>query len=164
MTIDWENTPEQRDAAAAFFAANISQDAAYISHGEVQGGLSLDGKTWAADIATRFLNDLREPDPTLNVAVMRNEAGEIVAAALVRWEQTPRVTFGVIEDLAVPSTRRSGGLGAQMMEWIEAEAIKRKCRWLFLESGKNNVRAHHFFERHGFEEFSHVFIKAVQGV
>ena len=51
----------------------------------------------------------------------------------------------------------------RMLLWIEDEAAKRQCRWLFLESGKNNLRAHSFFERHGFREMSHVFIKPVGG-
>lgn len=155
-----ESTPEFTEAAR-FFAANISPDPSYISHGEIQGGLSPDGRSWAPDLEARFIEDLADKDDTQAVAVLRDEGGAILAAALVDWIETPRVRFGVLEDLAVPPALRSSGLGGRMVEFVEAEARKRGCRWLFLESGKHNHRAHAFFARHGFEEISHVFAKRI---
>ncbi|HOY76586.1 MAG TPA: GNAT family N-acetyltransferase [Hyphomonadaceae bacterium] len=163
MKIAWETNAGVREAAAKFFVANIKADPAYISHGEVQCGLSVDGVTWADDLETRFVADLADIDADQHLAVMRDDQGAMIAVALVQWVDTPRVKFGVIEDLAVPAQKRSSGLGQKMMLWIEDEAAKRQCRWLFLESGKNNLRAHSFFERHGFREMSHVFIKPVGG-
>lgn len=161
MTISWETGPAVREEAARFLSAHIKSDAAYISHGEVQGGLSLDAKTWAKDLEARFVEDLSEDEPDVGIAVMRDAKGRMISAAIVEWVKTRRVTFGVIEDLAVPVKQRSAGLGGEMMAFIEVEAARRKCRWLFLESGRRNLRAHAFFTRHGFEEFSHVFIKPV---
>lgn len=157
--IRWETAPIQRAEAARFFAAVISSDSSYISHGEVQTGLSLDAKAWAPDLESRFVEDLSDPSEGQQLAVMRDGDGRIVAAAVVQWEESARVSFGVLEDLAVPFALRSQGLGMQMVDWINAEARRRQCRWLFLESGKRNTRAHVFFERCGFTEFSHVFIK-----
>ena len=163
MSIAWESDADVREAAAKFFVANINADAAYISHGEVQCGLSIDGVTWADDLESRFVEDLASMGADQQLAVMRDDQGAMIAVALVQWVDTPRVKFGVIEDLAVPAQMRSAGLGQKMMLWIEGEAAKRQSRWLFLESGKNNLRAHKFFERHGFREMSHVFIKPVGG-
>ncbi|HVY90040.1 MAG TPA: GNAT family N-acetyltransferase [Hyphomonadaceae bacterium] len=160
-TIGWERGAELREEAARFFAANIKGAAAYISHGEVQGGLSLDGKTWAKDLEARFVEDMLDDDPDEGILVVRDAEERMIAASIVHWVATKRLSFAVIEDIAVPARRRSSGLGARMMAFIEAEAARRGCRWLFLESGRRNTRAHAFFERHGFEEFSHVFLKPV---
>lgn len=159
MQVQWEASAEQRAEAARFFAETIKLDDAYVSHGEIQSGLSLDGKTWAPDLAVRFAEDLADMDEDLQLAVMRDDAGAIVAAALVEWTFTSRVRFGTLADLAVSATHRSHGLGAQMVAWIIEQAQQRKCRWMFLESGKHNHRAHEFFGRHGFVEMSHVFVK-----
>jgi ribosomal protein S18 acetylase RimI-like enzyme len=59
---------------------------------------------------------------------------------------------------------RSSGLGAVLMTAIEAEARARRMKWIFLESGMNNRRAHHFFERNGFSQISCVFVKPLADV
>jgi ribosomal protein S18 acetylase RimI-like enzyme len=93
------------------------------------------------------------------VLVLNGPDGAVVAASIVAWTVTPRVSFATIEDMAVDPAARSSGLGARMMTAIEAEARRRGMRWLFLESGKDNHRAHGFFERHGFHTVSHVFTR-----
>jgi N-acetylglutamate synthase-like GNAT family acetyltransferase len=157
--IYWTSALDERLEAARFFAAHIRRDASYISHGEIQTGLSVDGKSWASDLERRFIEDLSTMEDGQKLAVMRDASGAMIAAALVQWEETPRVKFGVLEDLAVPPALRSAGLGARMVAWIDAEARLRQCRWMFLESGKHNTRAHAFFEQCGFAEMSHVFVK-----
>ena len=160
-TIAWTASPAERADAARFFARTVGLDTAYISHGEMQMGLSLDGKTWAPDLEVRFLEDVAKKDDNRNIAVARNNRGIIVAAAIVYWEQTDRASFGVLEDLAVEPPLRSAGLGARMSDFIDAEAKKRGCRWLFLESGKDNTGAHAFFARQGYDEISRVLAKSL---
>ncbi len=46
-----------------------------------------------------------------------------------------------------------------MVAEVERAAQRRDMDWIFLESGKGNVRAHRFFERHNFHEVSHVFAR-----
>src|SRR3546814_14605963 len=41
----WDRSPATAEAVARFFARTIGGDARYISHGEIQGGLSDDGVT-----------------------------------------------------------------------------------------------------------------------
>lgn len=160
MQIGWERDPASLEAAAAFFARVVALDPAYVSHGEVQQALSLDGKTWAPDLEARYREDLLAIDPSRQLLVARDETGAIVGACVMCWEfEEPEAPFGTIEDLAIDPKLRSHGLGAEMMAVIEAEARKRGAKWLFLESGKNNNRAHAFFERGGFAEISHVFTK-----
>jgi GNAT superfamily N-acetyltransferase len=158
--IAWEEGKAAWREAAAFFARIISLDPAYISHGEIQTALSRDGKTWIADLEARFLAEAAGDQIGRSLAVARDANGVIVGAAAVSWNfETEDALFATLQDLAVEPLLRSKGLGTQMVEFVEREVRARKARWLFLESGKNNHRAHAFFERTGFEEVSHVFAK-----
>jgi GNAT superfamily N-acetyltransferase len=67
--------------------------------------------------------------------------------------------YAVLEDLAVEPQARTQGLGTKILTEIEAEAKRRGCLWLFLESGRKNNAAHVFFERAGFNLISQVFMK-----
>ncbi|MFS0735507.1 GNAT family N-acetyltransferase [Sphingomonas sp. 1P06PA] len=148
-------------AIAAFFAANIRRDTAYISHGEVQTGLSLDGRSWAADLDVRMREDFAELGPDRSVAIAR--LGDVlVGAVILLWEITPRVSFMVVEDLVVDPAQRSAGVGAALVDFAEAEGVRRGMQWAFLESGLHNDGAHRFFERHGFRPVSKTFSKRLQ--
>jgi ribosomal protein S18 acetylase RimI-like enzyme len=158
--IGWEEAPAAWTEAARFFARVISLDTAYISHGEIQTGLSLDGKTWIAHVEARFLAEATADQAGRSLAVARDAKGVIVAAAAVSWRfETEDAPFATLQDLAVEPSLRSKGLGTEMVQLVEREVRGRKAAWLFLESGKDNRRAHAFFERAGFDEISHVFAK-----
>lgn len=158
--IRWEEGPAAWADAARFFARVISADPGYISHGEIQTGLSTDGKTWSPDLEARFLAEARSDQSGRSLAVARDANNAIVAAAAVSWNfDTEAARFATLQDLAVEPSLRSQGLGARMVEFVEHEARARRAAWLFLESGKDNRRAHEFFGRAGFREVSHVFAK-----
>jgi len=159
-SIAWASDLRTVEQAGHFFAEVISSDPAYISHGEIQQALSLDGKSWAPDLDRRLTEELLKMGDAKNLLICRDAADAMLAAAIVTWDQSkPEAPFATIEDLAVLASHRSSGLGARIVSFIEAEARKRAMKWLFLESGKNNTRAHAFFERGGFKEVSHVFAK-----
>jgi ribosomal protein S18 acetylase RimI-like enzyme len=158
--IGWEDGPAALADAARFFARVISAEPAYISHGEIQTGLSADGETWVPDLEARFLAEATTDQSGRSLAVARDAANAIVAAAAVSWSfETAQPRFAVLQDLAVEPSLRSKGLGATIVEFVEREAQARNARWLFLESGKNNRRAHAFFERQDYQVISHVFAK-----
>ncbi len=146
---------------ARFFARVIGTDPAYISHGEIQTGLSLDGKTWAPNLEERFLAELGDFNATRGVCFMRGAGGEIAAAANVTWSlENADAPFATLQDVAVDPAMRSAGLGDRLLRFVENEAVKRGARWIFLESGKNNHDAHAFFERRGYAEVSRVYMKS----
>lgn len=158
--ITWAQSSAERQEAAAFFARVVALDPAYISHGEIQTALSFDGKTWAPDLAQRFADDLAAADPSWSLAIARTPAGALIGAAIVLWEtEEPEAPYATLADIAIDPDQRSGGVGLAMATFIEAEAKARGMRWMFLESGKNNHRAHSFFERFGFAPISTVFVK-----
>ena len=157
---EWADTTDLAlmNEVADFFADQIADDASYVSHGEIQTGLSEDGRTWHPDLRTRLREDLADCGEERDVVVVR-VAGQLAGAAIVLWVETDRVSFAVIEDMTTLKRQRSEGLGAAMMAFIETSAKARGARWLFLESGLQNHRAHAFFDRAGFRTLSKVFGK-----
>lgn len=149
---------DELPAIAAFFSRIVALDDSYVSHGEIQTGLSLDGETWALDLDRRMAEDLADLGDERSVAVA-HDGDTLVGAAIILWEVTPRVSFMVIEDLAVEPARRSDGVGAGIMQFAECEGVARGMGWAFLESGLGNEGAHRFFEKHGFHAMSKVFSK-----
>lgn len=148
---------------AAFAAAVIGADTRYISHGEIQTGLSEDLTHWAPDLAARFAEDFAAIDEERDVLVARGPDQRIVGVAVIAWEETSRRRFAVLEDMATHPDHRSTGIGARLLAAVEARAAERGVSWLFLESGVRNERAHGFFERAGFTMTSHVFAKRLGG-
>lgn len=159
LSIAWAQTAADRAEAGRFLARAIGGDTRYISHGEIQGGLSPDGLQWAPNLEALIVEDLAAGGAERSVLIARGQADEVVAAAILFWETAARTRFAVLEDMSVAPTARSSGIGAAMIAELEAEARRRDMRWLFLESGRDNLRAHGFFQRHGFSEISHVFAK-----
>jgi ribosomal protein S18 acetylase RimI-like enzyme len=149
---------DELPSIAAFFSRIVALDASYVSHGEIQTGLSLDGKTWVADLDVRMAEDLAALGDERSIAVAIGPDG-LAGAAIILWEITPRTSFMVIEDLAVDPARRSDGVGANLVRFAEAESVAKGMKWAFLESGLHNDGAHRFFERHGFQAMSKVFSK-----
>jgi GNAT superfamily N-acetyltransferase len=102
--------------------------------------------------------DLADPGDERSVAVA-HDGDRLVGAAIVQWVTTDRISYLVLEDLAVEPALRSAGIGAGLVGFIEAAGRDRGMAWAFLESGLGNEGAHSFFERHGFAPMSKVFSK-----
>lgn len=56
---------------------------------------------------------------------------------------------GYLENIEVTARLRSHGVGAQLIEAVEAEAKRRGKRYLWLHTSENNAKAHQLFEREG---------------
>ena len=157
LTFRW-NDPADAGDAAAFAGRIIAQAPEYISHGEIQTGLSEDGTSWAPNLAELYAADFADPGDR-DLLVGRDPAGEVRAFLIVAWEASERRKFAVIEDMAVDPELRSHGIGAQLLALAEERIRARGIDWVFLESGLGNDKAHHFFERAGFRMTSHVFAR-----
>lgn len=159
LSLKWTTDKADLDAAGAFLARVIAGDTAYISHGEIQTALSLDGKTWAPDLNERFAEDMRDLGNGRSVALAHRD-GVLIGAAIVLWvTDEPDAPHGILEDIAIAADARGSGAGQALVDLIEAEAKARGMKWMFLESGLRNERAHHFFERSGYAVVSKVFAK-----
>src|SRR3546814_5570959 len=104
----WDRSPATAEAVARFFARTIGGDARYISHGEIQGGLSDDGVTWCSDLEGRFVDDLRDLGDETGLLAARATDGTLVGAAIVEWSIGRRTRFATLADLSRSEERRVG--------------------------------------------------------
>jgi ribosomal protein S18 acetylase RimI-like enzyme len=157
--------PDSLEALGVWMGERIAARADYISHGELQAGLSLDGVSWRPGAVVSFGKEMRAlagPNAVAQAVEAFDEpTGVRVGAAVVRWADAPPAPHGVIEDLVVDSAARRRGVGQGLVAFIEAAARDRGAGRLFLESGLDNDTAHGFFEGQGFRPVSKVFVKAV---
>ena len=145
--------------AAAFAARVIGAQPSYISHGEIQTGLTTsDGFHWMDGLEQRYAEDFASPDGR-EMLIARDSAGAIVGIGILNPELDGPVPYGVIEDMAVEPNLRGAGIGHALVERLAERARERYCDWVFLESGLGNEAAHRFFEREGFTMTSHVFAR-----
>ena len=159
VTIREVSEPEALARLAAMTARVIGADTRYISHGEIQTGLSEDATHWSADLAGLFAEDFAALDGSRTV-LAAYDAGDVpLGLAIIAWEETSRRKFAVLEDMIVEPATRSLGIGGELLSAVEQLAVDQGVSWLFLESGLRNKRAHGFFERSGFDMLSHVFGK-----
>lgn len=157
ISIRWAE-PDEAAFAADFITAAIQPDPSYISHGEIQTGLSPDGRVWTADLAEKMRADFADPGPDRRIAIAR-EGDALVCVAVVLRCFDDRANYVVIEDIAVSPDARSGGIGRRMMAFVEDQARAWGADWAFMESGISNARAHAFFERQDYRLVSKVFAK-----
>lgn len=157
----WAADQAEARAACEILGRLMLLDPAYISHSEIQWGLAPDGDRWAEDaqdqLSGYFAWIRSNPDAQIAVALARD--GAIAAVALVTWESDKPGHVAILQDMAVDPKRRSEGVGAALLAFLETEAQARGRRWLMLESGVRNHRAHAFFERSGLAVVSHTFAK-----
>jgi len=78
--------------------------------------------------------------------------GDAVAGVAVfrQFENTHIGSRFYVDDLVTDAARRSSGVGRALIEWLEAEARRRGCPGLDLESGTHRTHAHKFYFREGF--------------
>ena len=157
ITFLW-NRDEDIAEAASFAARVIGAETSYISHGEIQTGLSDDGKSWVPDLAENYASDFADRGDR-DLLVARNADGTIQAVLVLAFEASERRRFAVIEDMAVASEARSWGIGKAMLDRALERVKERGIEWVFLESGLHNDKAHAFFEREGFSKTSEVFAR-----
>ncbi|MCQ3943674.1 MAG: hypothetical protein DPW22_10750 [Alphaproteobacteria bacterium] len=124
---------------------------------------------WVANVKDVFFHEISErlKEPRQSFPSGQNWKGIIevhdgdalVGLAFVTLSHDAAVPYGIIEDIVVDKSRRSGGLGEQIMRWIFAQMEAAGIRRQFLESGIGNESAHHLFERLGFKTVSVVMMR-----
>lgn len=93
-----------------------------------------------------------DTDPNQFLAVVEDESGVIGTLQLSFIPGLSRQGSwrGQIEAVRIASDRRSGGLGARMMEWALGECRARGCKLVQLTTDKARPDAHRFYEKLGF--------------
>lgn len=80
------------------------------------------------------------------------DAGEEDAVCVAGFRVMTNLVSGrhlYVDDLVTRSDARSGGHGAAVIGWLEAEARRAGCRSLQLDSNVVRGDAHRFYFRHG---------------
>jgi ribosomal protein S18 acetylase RimI-like enzyme len=98
-----------------------------------------------------------EADPNIHLMVAE-EGGTVVGClqlCILPGLSSQGASRGLIEDVRVASTRRSRGIGEQLVQWAVTEARARKCALVELLTHNTRVDAQRFYERLGFSK-SHV--------
>ena len=106
---------------------------------------------------------LERPDTAAFIAEMD---GRVVG--FVNVEFRPRLNFltreAWIPELIVAEGARSKGVGSALLAKCEAEARELGCWSLSLESANWRERAHAFYEKEGFQDLAHAFVKVLGDV
>ncbi|MDA8301067.1 MAG: GNAT family N-acetyltransferase [Actinomycetota bacterium] len=85
----------------------------------------------------------------LRCVVAEDRQGELAGAALYRILATSRGRIVFLDDLVSSPDVRSRGVGAAVLEEVEARGRRAGCARIELDSGRSNGGAHRFYERHG---------------
>ena len=142
-------------------------DNTYISHGEVIDGRANNMNEWKGNIkeimggefSMALHSDFDSSDIFTKLAIARRDDA-IIALALVQFY--PQTKIAILCDIVVDAPLRGQKIGEAMLGWIETEVKVWGTKFIFLESGKNNHSAHHFFEQAGFKGVSIVMAKEIK--
>ncbi len=107
------------------------------------------------------LEQLREEPQTLVLVV--NVDGAVAALGGIRCERLleyDEPSARVIA-LVVGEQQRGRGIGARLLDALEAEAASRGCLAVALTSGNHRHEAHAFYERRGYEATGKRFAKGL---
>lgn len=120
-----------------------------------------------ADIA-RCMDVMRELRPHLTdaadfVSRVRRQEKEGYALAYIEADGRPVACMGYrgvemlhrgksyyVDDLVTASSARSGGHGAELLDWLEAKARAEGRLLIVLDSGTQRIDAHRFYHRQGY--------------
>lgn len=92
--------------------------------------------------------------------IAAEDAGQVLGLAVYRTlENTFEGRKLYVDDLVTDESRRSQGVGAALMDWLEAHARETDCSTLALDSGSQRHRAHSFYFRQGLHIASYSFRK-----
>lgn len=144
------------------FFSILDQHPSYVSHGEMQMGITnesgkiLEGAEdrWKNYIKRKIQNRSRlYPSVVFKYTKMK----KIIAFGVFMLNSDEYKKFGVVCDMIVHKKFRRHGLGEELLltglKWFEKYGIKD----IYLESGIKNYSAHRFYERRHFEKTSYVF-------
>jgi ribosomal protein S18 acetylase RimI-like enzyme len=99
-----------------------------------------------------------DADPNIKLVVAEEEAGAVVGClqlCILLGLSSQGASRGLIEDVRVDSSRRSRGIGEELVRWAVDEARTQGCKLVELLTHNTRVDAQRFYERLGFAR-SHV--------
>lgn len=141
------------------FCKNIEESKEYISHGEIQMGIAVNRHELAPrlpELWERYLIEQVSQDPDGVIVCTLDD--EIVGFTVAEINHDLGHSFGVICDMITQKEMRGTGIGSLLMKAALSFFKTRGISQIFLESGLENLSAHQFFEKYGFQCISKVFM------
>ena len=149
---------EDEDRLVEMFCSNLETFKEYISHGEIQMGLSADGVTLSHGYREKWRRYLgrHNDDPKSHICVF--EKDDVIEGFIIFGiEDDYDKEYGVIYDILVSDNHKSRGIGNQLFEYAINIYESLNITDCYLESGINNHGAHTFFEKKGFKHISNIY-------
>jgi len=85
--------------------------------------------------------------------IVAHDAGQIIG--MVNLLYTVSTALGarvaILEDMVISDNYRNRGVGSKLLKYVQEFAKSQGCQRVTLLTDDDNVGAHHFYERHGFE-------------
>ena len=149
------------------FLSHISENTAYISHGEIQMGVGVGHfengvlvtapSPKARECWLKYIHgNLTEPDRAMVYKAVGPD-GAIVGFCVVEIQEDGADPFGMVCDVLVKDEVRGTGVGTTLLEtalsWLDSMGVKD----VYLESGLKNHAAHEYFMRRGFIKVSEIY-------
>ena len=149
------------------FLSHISENTAYISHGEIQMGVGIGHfengvlitapSPKARECWMKYIHgNMTEPDRAMVYKAVDSD-GNIVGFCVVEIQEDGADPYGMVCDVLVKDETRGTGVGTTLLEtalaWLTSMGI---CD-VYLESGLKNHAAHEYFMRRGFIKVSEIY-------
>jgi len=151
-----EFLPRDEETMVDLFLEEV--DESYISHGEMQMGLSCDGVSYLPDFKEKwreyFARQVRDPQISVLIA---EDNGEMIALAIFGIESDFDKPYGVLYDFMVANKHRGQKVAEPLFNKICESFDKQNIDEMYFESGSNCHRAHTFYTRRGAKHISNIY-------
>ena len=116
----------------------------------MQGLYEHAGMTWSRTVAERSLRELVNTPEKGGAWVIRSQ-GEAVGYLVLTLAFSLEFggVFALLDELYIEPGRRGQGIGSATLRFAEVESREMGAATLRLETGKDNIDAVRFYERHG---------------
>ena len=114
----------------------------------------------ASDFVSRVRRQMQQGYELVTVV---GRDGPVAVAGFRCAENLAWGRYLYVDDLVTDAAHRSGGCGERLLEWLIAEARRRDCDAVHLDSGVQRFDAHRFYLRHRMRISSHHFEIRLQG-
>ncbi|MGV0751901.1 GNAT family N-acetyltransferase [Empedobacter brevis] len=142
------------ETLVSFFIENKTIE--FISHGEILSGRAHDLTTWNENL-DQVLFEHWSNDSVLKIAIL-GENKDILGFAIAEIIESSLNKYLILDDIMIGEKLRGHSLGKKMVDFIIDFSKCENIKAILCESGINNIKAHSFLRKTGFEETSINFI------
>lgn len=158
-TTQWLNDKTRIKELVDFFITHKTES--YISHSEIITGRAANPNEWSADLESILTAQFSEEDTSssnLKILIAENNNGKIIGMLVFYVINSGFKSYAVLEDMLLDQSVRGQSIGSTLLEKAIQESKNWSIDFILLESGINNIGAHHFFEKYGFNKVSENYI------